>query len=150
MLPLSVYKKVFGLVSLSLSSQQGICSIHMFKYIWDSQVFSTKVYILDNFSMLPINVYSLVIDCFYSNPNFRQLYFSKSQNPKWEQKLTGSPISKTSLSVDNEQLSELQTVKLRVRIGCKLAHCCQLLLLASSDQVRDQNRRAGCADGEGL
>lgn len=90
MLSLSVWKKVFGLVSLSLSSQQDICSVHMLKYIWDSQVFSTKISILDNFSMLPINVYFLVIDCFYSNPNFRQLYFPKSQNAKWEQKLTGS------------------------------------------------------------
>lgn len=46
-----------GVWSLSLSSQQDICSIHMLKYIWDSQVFNTKVYILDNFSMRSINVY---------------------------------------------------------------------------------------------
>lgn len=72
-----------GVWSLSLSSQQDICSMHMLKYIWDSQVFGTKVYILDNFSMRSINVYFLVTD-FYSDPNFRQLYFSKSQNSKWE------------------------------------------------------------------
>lgn len=77
MLPLRVWK-VFGLDSLSLSSRQDICSVHMLKYIWDSQVFSTIVYILDSF-MLLINVHLLVIACFYSNPNFRQLYFSKSQ-----------------------------------------------------------------------
>lgn len=53
---------------------------HMLKV--DSQAFSSEVCIFDNFSMFLNNVYFLVMDCFYSNSNFRELYFSKSQNPK--------------------------------------------------------------------
>lgn len=81
----------------------------------DSQAFSSEVCIFDNFSMFLNNVYFLVMDCFYSNSNFRELYFSKSQNPKMEQKLIGSQTSKTPISVDNEQLLELETVKLHFR-----------------------------------
>lgn len=68
MLPWSVWK-------VSFQSTK-----HMLKV--DSQEFSSEVCIFDNFSMFFNNVYFLVMDCFYSNSNFRELYFSKSQNPK--------------------------------------------------------------------
>lgn len=100
MLPSSVWKVSFHATK------------HMLKV--DSQAFSSEVCIFDNFNRL-LNVYFLVMDCFYGNSNFRELYFSKSQNPKKEKKLIGSQISKTPISIDNEQLLELETVKLHFR-----------------------------------
>lgn len=101
--------------------------IHMLK--GDSQVsVQPQVSIFDNLSMLLSNVKFLVMDCFYSNSNFRELNFSKSQNPKQEQKLIGSQTSKASISMDNEQLSELETVKLHFRVRIRVG---TLLLMSS-------------------